>query len=193
MTTVNEFIYPEEEPDYHSQYSLTVREIVESGFDPFGDDDFSKITWPSDDNPNSYLSQTESRIKLKFLRRFWFAEIEPRVPNIWRFNVTTKMLMIVPKYTPLWKIFSKNPDPFITEDKYGKRRNVFSDFPSVQLNQNENDYASNAEDNQYEDITSGDLMEKMEQLKSYNDVDVAFLDELEPCFNQILSQTIGGM
>lgn len=193
MPDMQAFEYPDMISDYHAAYSLTVRELVESGYDIFGDPSWADIDWPSDDDASSWLSKTKSRVETKLTRYFWNAEITPRVPARWRYELTTRALLVVPKYKQVYAAFAEGASPLTAEDKYGKNRRVFSDFPATQLDQQTHDYASSADDYQYEDVTLGDIMDKMGQLSSYNDIDAQLVREFEPCFSQMLSYTLGGM
>lgn len=190
---VSPFVFPEYESDPHAVYSLTLREIVEDGYDVFGDPDWQRVAWPSDADPQSWLSQTRVRVQDKILRYYWNAEIEPRVPARWRFELTTRALMVVPKYATVYEAVAEGLSPLADSDRYGKNRRVFSDFPATQLDQETGDYASSADDYQYEDVQIGDVMSKMRQLRGYNDVDMQLVREFETCFSQLLTVTIGGM
>lgn len=190
---VEPFAYPDYFSDPHAVYSLTLREIVEDGYDVFGGPGWEDVEWPSDDDPSSWLSQTKTRVENKLVRYYWNAEITPRVPARWRYELTTRALLVVPKYKTLYESYAGGINPFADEDRYGKNRRVFSDFPATQLNQETNDYASSADDYQYEDVRLGDAMEKMREITSYNDIDAQLVREFETCFSQLMTMTIGGM
>lgn len=189
----HEFEYPEVSPDFHAVYSVQVGELVEGGFDVFGDPGWAEVAWPSDDDPESYLSRTRERLEGKFLRRFWFAEIDPRVPGMWRFDVTTKMQLIMPKYREVYEAVAEGLSPLADWDDYSKNRRVYSDYPAAQLDNETRDYASTADDFESESVRLGNVMDKMRSMRTYNDVDAAVLDELECCFCQIMTTTMGGM
>lgn len=180
-------------PDYHAVYSVQVCELVNDGFDVFGDEGWEQIDWPSDENPESWLSQTRSRLEGKLLRKFWFAEIDPRVPGIWRYDLTTKMQLIMPKYREVYKAVADGLSPLADSDVYEKNRRVYSDYPAAQLDNNTRDYASTADDYESERVELGDVIEKMSRLSTYNDVDAAVLEELECCFCQIMTMSMSGM
>lgn len=187
------FDYPEPTPDYHAVYSVQVCELVNDGFDVFGDEGWEQIDWPSDENPESWLSQTRSRLEGKLLRKFWFAEIDPRVPGIWRYDLTTRMQLVMPKYKRVYETIAGGLDPMTAKDTYTKNRRVFSDYPAAQLDNATRDYASTADDYEAEVVELGDVIERMAALRTYNDVDAAVLEELECCFLQVLTMTMGGM
>lgn len=189
---LDRFEWPELGSDPHAAYSLTTRELVEGGYDVFGDPDWNQVDWPSDDDPESWLSETRERVQLKLVRYYWNAEIDPRVPARWRFELTTRALMVVPKYKSIYEAVAGGMSPLTDSDRYGKNRRVFSDFPATQIDQTVSDYASSADDYQYEDVNIGDVMGKMGRLPSYNDVDLQLVREFETCFSQLMSVTIGG-
>ena len=180
-------------PDYHAVYSVQVCELVNDGFEVFGDPGWDEIAWPSDSDPKSYLSKTRERLESKLLRKFWFAEIDPRVPGIWRYDLTTKMQLIMPKYREVYEAVADGLSPLTDSDAYEKNRRVYSDYPAAQLDNNTRDYASTADDYESERIEIGDVMDKMSRLSTYNDVDAAVLEELECCFCQIMTVSMSGM
>ena len=180
-------------PDYHAVYSVQLCELVNDGFEVFGDPDWDEIAWPSDDDPESYLSKTRERLESKLLRKFWFAEIDPRVPGIWRYDLTTKMQLIMPKYREVYEAVAEGLSPLADSDVYEKNRRVYSDYPAAQLDNATRDYASTADDYESERVEIGDVIDKMSRLNTYNDVDAAVLEELECCFCQILTMSMSGM
>lgn len=180
-------------PDYHAVYSVQLCELVNDGFEVFGDPGWNEIAWPADDDSESYLSKTRDRLESKLLRKFWFAEIDPRVPGIWRYDLTTKMQLIMPKYREVYEAVAGGLSPLTDSDAYEKNRRVYSDYPAAQLDNTTRDYASTADDYESERIEIGDVMDKMSRLSTYNDVDAAVLDELECCFCQIMTMSMNGM
>lgn len=187
------FDYPEPEPDYHAVYSIQVCELVNDGFDVFGDEGWEQVDWPVDDAPESWLSQTRARLEAKLLRKYWFSEIDPRVPGIWRYDLTTRMQLVMPKYKRVYEAIAGGLNPMAERDTYTKNRRVFSDYPAAQLDNETHDYASTADDYEAEVVELGNVVEKMAALRTYNDVDAAVLKELECCFLQVLTMTMGGM
>lgn len=188
------FEYPEPTPDYHAVYSIQVCELVNDGFDVFGDEGWEEIDWPTDDSdPTSWLGRTRDRLQDKLLRKYWFAEIDPRVPGIWRYDLTTRMQLVMPKYKRVYEVIAGGLNPMAAKDTYTKNRRVFSDYPAAQLDNTTHDYASTADDYEAEIVELGDVTEKMAALRTYNDVDAAVLAELECCFLQVLTMTMGGM
>lgn len=180
-------------PDYHAIYSVQLCELVNDGFEIFGDPGWDVIAWPSDDDPESYLSETRERLESKLLRKFWFAEIDPRVPGIWRYDLTTKMQLIMPKYGEVYRAIADGLSPLAESDTYEKNRRVYSDYPAAQLDNATRDYASTADDYESERVELGDVIDKMSRLSTYNDVDAAVLEELECCFCQIMTVSMNGM
>lgn len=187
------FVMPEPVPDYHAAYSIQVCELVNDGFDVFGDEGWNEIDWPSDADPTSWLSRTRDRLQAKLLRKYWFAEIDPRVPGIWRYDLTTRMQLVMPKYRQVYESIASGLNPLAASDTYQKNRRVYSDYPAAQLDNETRDYASTADDYEGERVELGDVIERMGRLRTYNDVDTAVLAELECCFCQILTFTTGGM
>lgn len=184
---------PDPAPDYHAVYSIQVCELVNDGFDVFGDEGWEEIDWPSDADPESWLSRTRDRIQTKLLRKYWFAEIDPRVPGIWRYDLTTRMQLVMPKYRQVYESIANGLNPLAASDTYQKNRRVYSDYPAAQIDNETRDYASTADDYEGERVELGDVIEQMGRMRTYNDVDAAVLAELECCFCQILTVSMNGM
>ena len=94
---------------------------------------------------------------------------------------------IMPVLRPLYALVDTNPDIILSDsDVWHKMRTVYSDFPATQLAENQ-DYASNATDNQYETIANGDFMDKVNRIRNgdYVDIDVMLLEHLEACFSPL--------
>lgn len=182
---VDPFEFPEPTPDYHAIYSIQVCELVNAGFDVFGDTGYADVAWPTDED--------RERVEGKLLRKFWFREIDPRVPGIWRYNLTTRLQLLVPKYAPVWTALKDGYNPLAAEDEYEKNRRVYSDFPATALDKETSDYASTSDDFERERVRLANVQDQLRGLTTYNDVDASLLEELEPCFCQLLSVTIAGM
>ena len=93
----------------------------------------------------------------------------------------------MPTLKPLYAAVDGNSGVMLSDmDTWHKMRTVFSDFPATQLAENQ-DYASNATDNQYETIANGDFMDKVNRIRNgdYVDIDVLLLEHLETCFSPL--------
>lgn len=182
---IDDFDWPDERPDYHSVYSIHLCELVEAGFDPFGDERWDTLAWYSDEQ--------RSRWEDKFKARYWFRDIGITPPGEWRHELTRLMGEVLPKYKQLYEQLDNGAGPLSTLDEYGKERRVFSDFPATQLNPETEDYARSANDYQYEHMTNGDWIDRTRQVfETYNDVDVLLLDEMEGMFSCLLTVTLPG-
>ena len=98
----------------------------------------------------------------------------------------------MPVLKPLYDLADGNPGVFLTDaDTWHKMRTVFSDFPATQLTEDQ-DYASNATDTQYETVTNGDFMSKINAIRrgDYVDIDVLLLEHLEECFSPLWTVNI---
>lgn len=173
-------------PDYHAVYSIQLCELVNGGFDPFADARWDTLDWFND--------AVKSRIEAKLLARYWYREIGVTPAGEWRHELTRVMGEILPKYKSVYAAIADGLTPLAAADEYGKERNVYSDFPATQLNASVEDYAKSANDRQYERVTNGDLIDKLEAIQTrYNDVDAAILDEMEVCFSCLMSVSMNAM
>ena len=90
---------------------------------------------------------------------------------------------IMPKYMYLYKVLDESPSLLSADSEYYKSRNIYSDFPQTQLNGENGDYASSGNDLQFERIKQMNIMDLVERLKNYRDVDLMIIDEIEPLFS----------
>lgn len=167
LTDVNE--------DWHDNFSIKLGELVDEEFDPFGDPLWKDADWFSDEQ--------RERIQTKLLKHYRHYEIGITPPLVWRDMLTAKIIEIMPKYKLAYQKIADGQDIFAASDEYGKSRAIFSDFPATQLAPDNQDYASNATDNQYEKVLDGDWFDKVRQLNNYNDIDVMIINECEVMFS----------
>lgn len=174
-------------PDFHSVYSIQLCELIKDGFIDFNDE-----TWDFD-SYQRFKGDREQRDRLwkKFKRRFYWREIGIIPPGQWKWELLRKLDEIMPKYKPAYKALDEGTDIFRHYGEYGKSRNIYSEFPQTMLGDNE-DYASNGMDREYEEVYLGDWMEQMAKLKNYDDVDVMILKELETMFSCMFTVNVNG-
>lgn len=177
------FISQDMPHDYRGQMTVTWAELEDCGFIDWDDPAW---TW------DYYDEEQRERLQKKIADRYEYREIGILPWAAWRRQFIRKLNEIMPKYKILYK---KLADPstnfFLTANDYGKERHVFSDFPATLLDTDNQDYASNATDRQYEDMHEGDTLEKLNAIrKSWDDVDVMILDELEPLFSSFMSASV---
>lgn len=168
--------------DWHDTQTVQLGELMEAGFNPFGDPDWAEAGWYDDD--------TRQRIERKFTRRYKFYEISITPPGKWRDMLTSRALDTVPKYADLYKLKARGVNLLAVSDRWEKNRSVFSDFPATQLNPAEQDYASNASDFQGETIDTGNLLDQIARLRDYRDIDAMLLDEFHTLFSQLAAPIV---
>lgn len=173
-----------ESPDYHSVYTIQLCELINCE----GGIDFKDGSWEFD----YYNEEQRDRFWKKFERRFYWREIGVLPPSRWKWELLRKLDEIMPKYKPAYAAIENGQNILQKYGSYGKSRHVFSEFPQTQLSGLNQDYASNGTDKEHEEIYLGDWMEQMENLKTYDDVDVMILKELETMFSAFSSVSING-
>lgn len=171
---------PDSSPDWHAVFSIQLCELIESGFEIFGDEDWPSLDWYSD--------EVRTRLEKKIVRRYYYREIGITPPGEWRHELTRVMGEVLPKYRPLYAALAAGGSILADSDEWHKERHVYSDFPATQLDTETQDYARSAEDHEYETVTTGDWLEKAREVqRSYKDVDAMILDEIECCFSCMFS------
>lgn len=166
--------------EYHQVMSITLGELLVPG----------GIDWDSNEwswRESAYNDTQYTRCCRKIENRYYDREIGVLPASRWKRHFLRLTDEIMPVLKPLYAAVDGNPSVMLSDmDTWHKMRTVFSDFPATQLSENQ-DYASNATDNQYETITNGNFMDKITHIKQgdYVDIDVLLLDHLEECFSPL--------
>lgn len=172
--------------DYHAVSTITLQELEEIGFFDWNDESWSWRAYAYDDG-------TYNRLCEQIYNRYKWREISVIPPLEWKELFLTKIKYeLCPRFNRLYKIYSKYDDYFNDEtifneyDKYGKSRDVGSEFPETLLNGN-SVYASDGKDTEFEEIKEGNKLDKFDSLLKISDVnlDKMFVDELESFFNGV--------
>lgn len=184
MSNLEYFTGCDSKPDYHARVSIQLCELIEGGFF-----DLSDPTWSFP----QFSPEQHERLCDKIVDRYYYREIGVLPAGRFKLAFLRKLNEIMPKYIPLYQMLANGTNIMQVSDDYGKSRDVRSDFPQAQLNGKNQDYASSANDREYEDIKTGDWMERAKLVQEqYNDIDVMILDELEVCFSQLFSVNMNG-
>ena len=169
--------------DYHSVVTIQLCELADSGFF-----DLTREDW---DFGPKYSEAQHAQLCSKITAHYWFREIALTPPGIWKHEFLRKLNEIMPKYMDWYKTL--DDDILLgTENEYYKSRNVFSDFPQTSLQGETQDYASTGNDVEYERIKQLDPLTLGDRLASYNDVDLAIINEIEPLFSCLMTVNING-
>lgn len=193
MAAFDETEWYTERDDFHAIETIQLGELVNDGLFEWETDD--SLIW------DYYSEEQYKRVMGKFVNRYFYREIGVVPYKKWRLFYVRKMNEIMPKYKILYAALDSGTDPLqdsrVKGDKWGKSRNVFSDFPATQLGDNQ-DYADNSTDRQYEDmedtVTQGSYLDKALQLQElYNDIDVMILDDCNVLFSSLYSMSMNGL
>ena len=166
-------------PEWYNNITITYGELLEAGL----------IDWESDNWKWDYFDEEQyKRVCTKIDNHYYDREIGVLPPERWQRHFLRIINEIMPSLKPLYKALKNNPDIVLSEsNRYFKNRNVFSDLPATQLSP-EQDYASTATDNEGEEVTNGDFIEKAIQIQDeYTDLDMIIINKLDTCFSSILT------
>lgn len=169
-------------PDFHAVVSIQLCELIDADFF-----DLSREDW---DFGPKYSEEQHKKLCDKITAHFFYREIALTPPGVWKHEFLRKMNEIMPKYMPLYKAIEESPELIGASSEYYKSRNIFSDFPQVQLSGKNGDYASAGNDTQYERIHQLDTLELAEKLKEYQDVDALIIEEIEPLFSCLFTVNV---
>lgn len=167
--------------DFHAVVTVTLGELITDKWV-----DWTDPSWHWD----SYNDEQYTRVCEKFNNHYWDREIGVLPPGSWKREVLRKFNEIMPKYKLVYQALENGVDILQDSDTYGKNRNVFSDFPATQIAPQNQDYASNATDNQFETIVQGNFLEKMEKIKDYNDIDLMIINDMDSLFSWFYSVSL---
>ena len=171
--------------EYHQVMTITLGELLIPG----------GIDWTSEEwswRESAYDDTQYTRCCRKIENRYYDREIGVLPASRWKRHFLRLIDEIMPALKPLYSAVDGNSGVMLSDmDTWHKMRTVFSDFPATQLTENQ-DYASNATDNQYETVTNGNFMDKIAHIKQgdYVDIDVLLLDHLEECFSPLWTVNI---
>lgn len=184
MAQIDPFVPCEFENEFHAQFSIMFGQLVDEGYV-----DWSDGTW---DFPK-YSDEQDARLKQKIIDHFYLRELAIFPPAAWKHEFLRKLREIMPKYIPLYKMLDETPQMFGANSDYYKSRNIYSDFPQTALNGANGDYASTGNDMEYERIRQMDILDLAERLRTYDDVDVLIIEEIDSMFCSLLTQNINGI
>lgn len=169
---------------FNSVSSITLGELREAGAFAYETDE--RLFW------DCYDTEQYDRVCEKILRRFKYRDIGVIPYARWRDAYVRKMNEIMPKYKPLYQALEDGSNILQTEDRFGKRKNVYSNFPQTPLS-GDQDYADSMNIDEHEDVINGDWIAKANEVaKGYNDIDVMILDELETLFSCLFNVNMNG-
>lgn len=175
-------------PDYHSVQTIELGELIEC----------EVFTWARIDWFDARYSDAQyERLCRAFEDRYWLREIAITPVGVWMRRLHYKLVYdLMPKYRPLYaQLESGEFDPLQNGGKYGKRRDINSEFPETLLSGTDEAYASSGVDSEYEEIgRDGSIAENAAiYAEQFRAVDVMILDELESLFSCLYSTNANGL
>lgn len=180
---IEDFEYAELDkyPRYNSITSVTLGELYNDGYIVWDDG-----TWEFP----KYSDKQDAQLKQKILEHYKYRDISLIPVMMWKDEFLRTMREIMPKYIYLYGLVDDSPNLLGAGSEYYKSRNVYSDFPQTQLRGANSDYASTGMDMEFERIRQDSIVDIAERLKSYDDVDLMIIKEIEPLFSCILSMNL---
>jgi hypothetical protein len=192
-TTISDY---DEEEDYslsdefHSVFTVQLGELIHDGLIDFTDGTWNAL--PDGTAIDWYSDEQRDRLFAKIKNHYFYNEIGELPYSRWKNHLLIKLSEIMPKYKFIYAVLDDGVDIMQLEDDYGKRRNIYSDFPQTRLSDNE-DYASSGNDNEYENIKHGNFVELVNKMRNeYSDPDLLIINELDVCFYYVLTSNING-
>lgn len=166
---------------YKDPDSVEIGELVEVGW--FDLSDKETWHWPK------FNDEQDNRLRDKIVNRFWNRGLGILPPGLWKRQFIEKMNEIMPKYILMYQAEDYDGSLPGNSSEWYKSRNIFSDFPQTQLSGN-SDYASTGNDTEYERIRRADVLEIIERLKDYRDIDLLILEDLNEMFSCLASVSL---
>lgn len=166
--------------EFYDPVSVSLGELYEDGFVDFNDESWA---FPK------YSDEQHARLCRKILNHYYDRSICIVPPGAWKREFLRKMDEIMPKYVILYSKLDGKSDLMNATDEWYKSRNVVSDFPQTQLGGNQ-DYASMGRDSEYERVRDGTILDLAERLKTYDDVDLSIINDIETLFSCLFTVSI---
>lgn len=174
---------PDEVDDFHSPATITLGELIRYGV----------VVWGEPDTMWDYYDEKQYwRVCEKIEHHYWSRDIGFNNPGEFKRQFVRHMNEIMPKWKLAYKQLDAGVDLMRVGDSYGKSRDVDSDFPATQLNADQSDYASDASDHEYENVTDGDWLSRVKALGEYNDIDLEIVNSCEMLFSCLLTVNMNG-
>lgn len=173
--------------DQPASYSITLAELIDDGWFSW---DRSYLDWST----AAYDSEQYERVCEAFIERYMWREISIIPPKKWAQQLLYKIKSdLMPRYKPLYAFFDTvDWKPFSKSDEFHKGRVIHSEFPETLLSGNQ-DYASSGNDDQHETVVYEHVYDKYRDwVRSYRDIDMLLLDELDMFFTNIISTHMNG-
>ena len=167
--------------DFHAPITIQLGELIRDGYVIWGEPDWM---W------DYYDIKQYWRVSEKIEHHYFYRDIAITPPGAWRLEFVRTMNEIMPKYKLAYRQLDAGVDIMRTGEDYGKSRVVGSDFPATQLSTENNDYASDASDREYDDLHDGDWMDRVARLRDYDDIDLMIVKDIEPLFSCLITGNV---
>lgn len=161
---------------WNAIYTVQLGELIEHGVFDWS---MPELDWKD----AAYSDEQYERLCAYFIDRFMFREISIEPFYEWAVMLRRKLVYeLMPKYAPLYQRIADGFNPLQVKDEYYKRRTIGSEYPETLLSGNA-DYISDGEDEEYERIEEGKLIDALVDFATlYRSVDSLLCDELETMF-----------
>lgn len=169
--------------EFHSITTISLGELIRDGVCVWGE---PLWLWDYYDIKQYY------RVSEKIEQHYWNRDIGFATPNDFRREFIRHMNENMPKWKMAYKAVDDKINLMHDSNTYGKNRSVASDFPATQLNAELSDYASNANDYQFESVHDGDYFDRIVKLKQYNDIDTEIVNSCEKLFSCLFTVNLNG-
>lgn len=163
---------------FYGVTSINLGELIEKGLNLY------EVEW------DCYDEEQKNRITSKIIDRYYYYDIGIIPVSRWLLAYKRTLNEIMPKYKKLYEMQDSGVNIFENEDRYGKSREIFSEFPASMLGKNQ-DYASTGNDKEFEEVVQGDYLNKYLQfINDYTDIDVLILNDLNTLFSSLMTVNI---
>ena len=167
---------------YAAVSTVTLGEVMQYGGFAWRTDSFWAVPELNTDD--------RTRVFEKIENHYLYRELAFRTYNRWAHEFMRTVHEIAPKYARIYALLSDGFDPLTIGGRYGKSRDIRSDFPQTLLSGN-SDYASDGTDREFEEYETGDMIERVDAYyKRWQDTDLAFINELEKLFSPFFSANV---
>lgn len=168
--------------DFHSSMTISLGELLHDGIIVWT---MPELDWRQVAYDDTQFWRTTQKVQEHYFER----DIGILPVRAWMRAYRRFFYETMPKMNLIYKALDDGVDFMRVADDYGKSRRIGSAFPATQLKSNQ-DYASDAADNEYENIHEGNYFTQAELWDAYTDPDLYLVNRCERLFSSMFTATV---
>lgn len=168
--------------DFHSPMTISLGELLHDGVVVWT---MPELDWRQVAYDDEQFWRTTHKVEDHYFER----DVGILPVRAWMRAYRRLFYETMPKMKLIYQALDDGVDFMRVADDYGKARRVGSMFPATQLKPNQ-DYASDAADNEYENVHEGNFFTQAELWEAYTDPDLYLVNQCEKLFSSMFTATL---